>query len=113
MKAGAFLRFFLIDLVKLLNYTRNLLKKNGSDIKMEDIPHLFPEDQTSNRHALYEKYLSERLQKGEIGAVDMFIVFWKTFKWKIIIEILLAFGATASKLGSSLCIRNLIDDISH
>lgn len=117
MRTGSFLRMFLIDIVRLLFHSSDLLKKHG-DLRVEDLPHLFPEDQTANMHAKYEGYLKEEIAacdaaKIEVSSFRMFKVFFKTFHSKILIVLLHVVLMTVFKLASSVLVRNLIDALSN
>ncbi|EAR97613.1 ABC transporter C family protein (macronuclear) [Tetrahymena thermophila SB210] len=95
-----FQRIFLIDLLYLLFHCRKQVKDH-KEINLNDVPHLFPEDQISNQVKNFDFYIqkeeSELKKKGkQIGAFIFFHIF----------------SLNAFKIVASVCIRNLINDIA-
>ncbi|KAL4446518.1 hypothetical protein ABPG74_001259 [Tetrahymena malaccensis] len=109
-------RIFLIDLLYLLFHCRKQVKDHN-EIHLNDVPHLFPEDQISNQSKKFNFYIEkeekELQKKGkQIGAFSMLKIFLQTFKYKFLVVFLHVFSLNAFKIVSSVCIRNLINDIA-
>ncbi|EAR97927.3 ABC transporter C family protein (macronuclear) [Tetrahymena thermophila SB210] len=116
MNTSWFSRLFLVDLLKLLLYSRKVIQR-WKQIRVEDLPNLDPQEQTCNLNQKFEKNLQKEYEQAkthgkELGAWSMLITILKTFKGQLIQEYLLLIFMNALKLFSSIAIKNLIDNIS-
>ncbi|KAL4472067.1 hypothetical protein ABPG72_007116 [Tetrahymena utriculariae] len=112
-----FQRIFLIDLLYLLFHCRKSVKDH-KEIHLNDIPHLFPEDQISNLSKKFDFCIQKEqieLEKNQkqIGALTMLKVFLLTFRFSFFMVFFYVFCLNAFKIVSSICIRNLINDIAY
>ncbi|KAL4446519.1 hypothetical protein ABPG74_001260 [Tetrahymena malaccensis] len=117
LKTNWFQRIFLIDLLYLLFHCRKSVKDH-KEIHLNDIPHLFPEDQISNLSKKFDVHIQKEQielekKKKEIGALTMLKVFLLTFKYSFFMEFFYVFCLNGFKIVSSICIRNLINDIAY
>ncbi|KAL4426784.1 hypothetical protein ABPG74_006581 [Tetrahymena malaccensis] len=117
MNTNWFQRIFFVDLLRLLFHCKKSVKSK-TEMHLNDIPHLFPDEQIcqiGKRFEIYTENEKNRLNKKgrEIGALSMLKIFVLTYKHQFFMEFFYIFLLNAFKIASTICIANLINDIAN